>query len=178
METRTTPWEILMAIHVHKFEQNHLFLFQLCPGQSSMLLSCWHTYASSHTTMSLFTYHSRFPGWSPWIQWLCNNISSFRQKPLETYPVASTSFNPQSDRTFFLTIWTCFLLLCINKDIISDKGHQFISHVWTGFMEKLEVIVILTLGYHTQTNNQVKVFRIATAWASLGECSPTAGKSS
>lgn len=40
----------------------------------------------------------------------------------------------------------------IPEDITSDCGTQFTSQVWSSFMEKLEVSVSLTAGYHPQSN--------------------------
>lgn len=43
----------------------------------------------------------------------------------------------------------------IPKDIVSDRGPQFTSHIWTSLMEKLGVILSLTSGYHPQSNGKV-----------------------
>ncbi len=40
----------------------------------------------------------------------------------------------------------------IPEDIVSDRGPQFISHVWQNFFKLLGVTVSLSSGYHPQTN--------------------------
>ncbi|KAI2653690.1 Transposon Ty3-G Gag-Pol polyprotein [Labeo rohita] len=42
------------------------------------------------------------------------------------------------------------------KDIVSDKGPQFISRVWQAFFQLLWVSVSLSSGYHPQTNGQTE----------------------
>ncbi|KAL0188013.1 hypothetical protein M9458_015112, partial [Cirrhinus mrigala] len=44
----------------------------------------------------------------------------------------------------------------IPKDIVSDRGPQFISRVWRGFFQLLGVSVSLSSGYHPQTNGQTE----------------------
>lgn len=39
---------------------------------------------------------------------------------------------------------------------MSDCGPQFITQIWSGFLEKLGTSVSLTLGYHFQSNGQVE----------------------
>ena len=47
-----------------------------------------------------------------------------------------------------------FRLFGIPEDIVSDRGPQFTSQVWTAFFERLGVSVSLTSGYHPQSNGQ------------------------
>ncbi|KAL0148462.1 hypothetical protein M9458_056272, partial [Cirrhinus mrigala] len=42
------------------------------------------------------------------------------------------------------------------EEIVSDRGPQFISHVWKAFFELLGVSVNLSSGYHPQTNGQTE----------------------
>ncbi len=42
------------------------------------------------------------------------------------------------------------------EDIVSDRGAQFTSHVWSAFFQMLQVNVSLTSGYHPQANGQVE----------------------
>lgn len=42
------------------------------------------------------------------------------------------------------------------EDIVSDRGPQFTSHVWSAFFRKLNVNISLTSGYHPQSNGQVE----------------------
>uniref|UniRef100_A0A8C1X240 Gypsy retrotransposon integrase-like protein 1 n=1 Tax=Cyprinus carpio TaxID=7962 RepID=A0A8C1X240_CYPCA len=44
----------------------------------------------------------------------------------------------------------------IPEDIISDRGPQFISRVWSAFFRLLGVSVSLSSGYHPQTNGQTE----------------------
>ncbi len=42
------------------------------------------------------------------------------------------------------------------EDIVSDRGPQFTSRVWSAFCRQLEINVSLTSGYHPQANGQVE----------------------
>ncbi|KAL0162348.1 hypothetical protein M9458_041744, partial [Cirrhinus mrigala] len=42
------------------------------------------------------------------------------------------------------------------EEIVSDRGPQFISHVWKAFFKSLGVSVNLSSGYHPQTNGQTE----------------------
>ncbi|KAI2647229.1 Transposon Tf2-9 polyprotein [Labeo rohita] len=42
------------------------------------------------------------------------------------------------------------------EEIVSDRGPQFISHVWKAFFKQLGVSVNLSSGYHPQTNGQTE----------------------
>ncbi len=44
----------------------------------------------------------------------------------------------------------------IPEDTVSDRGPQFISHVWKAFFKLLGVSVSLSSGYHPQTNGQTE----------------------
>ncbi|KAI2648567.1 Transposon Tf2-8 polyprotein [Labeo rohita] len=44
----------------------------------------------------------------------------------------------------------------IPEEIVSDRGPQFISHVWKAFFKLLGVSVNLSSGYHPQTNGQTE----------------------
>ncbi len=44
----------------------------------------------------------------------------------------------------------------IPEDVISNRGPQFISHVWKAFLKLLGISVSLTSGYHPQTNGQTE----------------------
>ncbi|KAI2646367.1 Transposon Tf2-8 polyprotein [Labeo rohita] len=44
----------------------------------------------------------------------------------------------------------------IPEEIVSDRGPQFISHVWKAFFKLLGVTVNLSSGYHPQTNGQTE----------------------
>ncbi len=44
----------------------------------------------------------------------------------------------------------------VPEDIVSDRGPQFISHVWKAFFHLLGVTVSLSSGYHPQTNGQTE----------------------
>ncbi|KAI2645458.1 Transposon Tf2-9 polyprotein [Labeo rohita] len=47
-----------------------------------------------------------------------------------------------------------FRLYGLPEDIVSDRGPQFTSRLWTTFFRQLGVNVILTSGYHPQANGQ------------------------
>ncbi len=44
----------------------------------------------------------------------------------------------------------------VPENIVSDRGPQFISHVWKAFFRLLGVTVSLSSGYHPQTNGQTE----------------------
>lgn len=44
----------------------------------------------------------------------------------------------------------------IPEDILSDRGPQFVPRVWRAFMTHLEASVLLTSGYHPQSNGQAE----------------------
>ncbi len=44
----------------------------------------------------------------------------------------------------------------IPEDIVSDRGPQFISHVWKAFLKLLGISVSLSSRYHPQTNGQTE----------------------
>ncbi len=43
----------------------------------------------------------------------------------------------------------------LREDIVSDRGPQFTSRVWSAFCRQLNINVSLTSGYHPQANGQV-----------------------
>ncbi|KAL0148322.1 hypothetical protein M9458_056384, partial [Cirrhinus mrigala] len=47
-------------------------------------------------------------------------------------------------------------LFGLPEEIVSDRGPQFISHVWKAFFKLLGVTVNLSSGYHPQTNGQTE----------------------
>ncbi len=42
------------------------------------------------------------------------------------------------------------------EDVVSDRGPQFTSRVWSAFCRQLNINVSLTSGYHPQANGQVE----------------------
>lgn len=44
----------------------------------------------------------------------------------------------------------------IPEEIVSDRGPQFMSQIWSSFMEKMWTTINLTSGYHRQANGQVE----------------------
>ncbi|KAI4900377.1 hypothetical protein NFI96_000695, partial [Prochilodus magdalenae] len=65
------------------------------------------------------------------------------------FPQLPTAF--QTAETLFNHVFRFF---GIPEDIVSDRGTQFTSQVWTAFMERLSITVSLTSGYHPQSNGQ------------------------
>lgn len=65
-------------------------------------------------------------------------------------PVLPTAFE-----TMELVFNHMFRYYSISDDIVSDRWVQFTSRVWFMFMEKLEVSVSFSSGYHPQSNRQV-----------------------
>ncbi len=51
----------------------------------------------------------------------------------------------------------------VPENIVSDRGPQFISHVWKAFFRLLGVTVSLSSGYHPQTNGQTE--RVCTEFS-------------
>ncbi len=49
-----------------------------------------------------------------------------------------------------------FQLYGLPEDIVSDRGPQFTSRVWSAFFRLLNVNVSLTSGYHPQSNRQTE----------------------
>ncbi|KAL0175529.1 hypothetical protein M9458_027859, partial [Cirrhinus mrigala] len=68
--------------------------------------------------------------------------------PLEGLPTAM-----ETAEHFFHQV---FRLFGIPEEIVSDRGPQFISHVWKAFFKLLGVSVNLSSGYHPQTNGQTE----------------------
>ncbi|KAI4899740.1 hypothetical protein NFI96_016540 [Prochilodus magdalenae] len=66
------------------------------------------------------------------------------------FPSLPTAF--QTAECLFNYVFRIFL--GIPENIVSDRGTQFTSQVWSAFMERLGVSVSLTSGYHPQANGQ------------------------
>lgn len=49
-----------------------------------------------------------------------------------------------------------FRIYGLPNDIVSDRGSQFTSRVWTALCKNLNINVSLTSGYHPQSNGQTK----------------------
>lgn len=49
-----------------------------------------------------------------------------------------------------------FRLYGLPDDILSDRGPQFMTRLWSAFFQALNVSVSLTSGYHPQSNSQVE----------------------
>ncbi|KAI2644849.1 Transposon Tf2-9 polyprotein [Labeo rohita] len=68
--------------------------------------------------------------------------------PLKGLPTAM-----ETAETLFQQLFRHFGL---PEEIVSDRGPQFISHVWKAFFKLLGVSVNLSSGYHPQTNGQTE----------------------
>ncbi|KAI2662970.1 Transposon Tf2-8 polyprotein [Labeo rohita] len=68
--------------------------------------------------------------------------------PLKGLPTAM-----ETAETLFQQLFRHFGL---PEEIVSDRGPQFISHVWKAFFKLLGVSVNLSSGYHPQTNSQTE----------------------
>ena len=66
-------------------------------------------------------------------------------------PFASVPTAVQTPETLFHQVFRNF---GIPEDILSDRGPQFTSQVWSAFFEHLGVSVSLTSGYHPQSDAQ------------------------
>lgn len=63
---------------------------------------------------------------------------------------------PTALETANLLVQHVFRLHSIPQDIVSDRGPQFTSRVWTAFCQTLGASVSLTSGYHPQSNGQTE----------------------
>lgn len=63
---------------------------------------------------------------------------------------------PSAFETANLLILHVFRIHCIPKDIVSDRGPQFISQVWKAFCRALGVSASLSSGYCPLTNGQTE----------------------
>uniref|UniRef100_A0A8C6W051 Gypsy retrotransposon integrase-like protein 1 n=1 Tax=Nothobranchius furzeri TaxID=105023 RepID=A0A8C6W051_NOTFU len=63
---------------------------------------------------------------------------------------------PSSNKTANLLIKHLFRLHGLPSEILSNRGPQFISRVWTDFANRLGAKVCLTSSFHPQTNGQVE----------------------
>lgn len=61
---------------------------------------------------------------------------------------------PTAKETADLLVQHVFRLHGIPADIVSDRGPQFTSHVWSAFCSALGITVSLSSGYHPGTNGQ------------------------
>ncbi len=73
---------------------------------------------------------------------------SCRLIPLKNLPTAMETAEQMFNHSF--------RYFGIPKDIVSDRGPQFISSVWKNFLKLLVVTVSLSSGYHPQTNGQTE----------------------
>lgn len=74
-------------------------------------------------------------------------------KSLCLIPLSKILTTVETAELMFNWVFWYFGLL---EDIVSDWGSQFTSQVWKHFMDKLEVTVSLTSGYHPQAKGQVE----------------------
>ncbi|XP_056132867.1 uncharacterized protein LOC130109929 [Lampris incognitus] len=63
---------------------------------------------------------------------------------------------PSASETADLLMSHVFRLHGLPKDILSDRGPQFVSRVWRAFCKGLGASVSLSSGYHPQTNGQTE----------------------
>lgn len=63
---------------------------------------------------------------------------------------------PTSFETAELMCNYVFRFYGLPEDIVSDRGPQFTSRVWTAFFKHLNVNISLTSGYHPQSNGQTE----------------------
>ncbi|KAL0194521.1 hypothetical protein M9458_008093, partial [Cirrhinus mrigala] len=63
---------------------------------------------------------------------------------------------PTAMETAELLFQHLFWHFSLPEEIVSDRGPQFISHVWKAFFKLLGVSVNLSSGYHPQTNGQTE----------------------
>lgn len=77
--------------------------------------------------------------------------SLFKLIRLMPLPKVPTAF--QTAKVIFIHVFKYF---SIPEDIISGRGPQYTSRVCEKFMEKLEVSMSCTLGYHPHVNRQVE----------------------
>ncbi len=73
--------------------------------------------------------------------------------PIQWNPDSAPSSNVSTAKQMFNHMFRYF---GIPKDIVSDRGPQFISRVWKNFLKLLGVTVSLSSGYHPQTNGQTE----------------------
>ncbi len=71
--------------------------------------------------------------------------------PIQWNPDSAPSSNVSTAKQMFNHMFRYF---GIPKDIVSDRGPQFISRVWKNFLKLLGVTVSLSSGYHPQTNGR------------------------
>ena len=69
---------------------------------------------------------------------------------------APCSTSTTADDLSDIFINSVFKLHGLPKQIISDRGPQFISHFWNSFCEKLQIKVSLSSAFHPQTDGQTE----------------------
>ncbi|KAI2657525.1 Transposon Tf2-8 polyprotein [Labeo rohita] len=95
----------------------------------------------------------------PWshlgVRWTHLHLS--RRRPVlqdvQTHPVEWSTTAMEAAEHLFNQVFRQF---GIPEEIVSDRGPQFISHVWKAFFKLLGVSVNLSSGYHPQTNGQTE----------------------
>ncbi|KAI2647675.1 Transposon Tf2-11 polyprotein [Labeo rohita] len=75
------------------------------------------------------------------------------QRPWSHIGVDFVTDLPSSEEHFFQQVFRHF---SFPEEIVSDRGPQFIFHVWKAFIKLLGISVNLSSGYHPQTNGQTE----------------------
>ncbi len=114
--------------------------YNLYPIHTTPLVSHSHWLYHGFTTIR-GSYHHPHSGWS------------FLQD-MSLYTSAQTTHCPRDSRG--LMQLRVPILWPPPEDIVSDRGPQFTSRVWSAFCQKLNINVSLTSGYHPQSNGQVE----------------------
>ncbi|KAL0163503.1 hypothetical protein M9458_039256, partial [Cirrhinus mrigala] len=63
---------------------------------------------------------------------------------------------PTAFETAEILMEQVFRFYGLPEDIVSDRGPQFTSRVWTAFCQHLNINISLTSGYHPESNGQVE----------------------
>ncbi len=63
---------------------------------------------------------------------------------------------PTAFETAEILLEQVFRFYGLPEDIVSDRGPQFTSRVWSAFCQHLNINISLTSGYHPQSNGQVE----------------------
>ncbi len=61
---------------------------------------------------------------------------------------------PSAKETALVVVDHVFRIHGLHKDVVSDRGPQFVSHFWKEFCRLIGASASLTSGYHPQTNGQ------------------------
>lgn len=67
----------------------------------------------------------------------------------------------------------CNFVFCfygLPEDIVSDRGSQFTSRVWSAFFQQLNINISLTSGYHPQSNGQTERLNQEITWFLRSYC--------